>query len=110
MRVVLFRTLEEETSWQPPPFEADPDRRAGYVEEQIQEGEGFLSGQKVYKNFHKSIRLFNGIYVDKTTSTLASNFLKFNIRKFVETLSDVREIGTYTSDARQFRSYAEMHN
>jgi hypothetical protein len=110
MSVVLFRTQQEEISWQPPPFEADPDRRAGYVEEQIQEGEGFLEGQRVYKNFPRSIKLFNGIFADKTTSTLASNFLKFNIRKFVETLSDVREIGSYTSDARQYRSYAEMHN
>lgn len=111
MSVVFFQQdTREGNTWQPPPFEEDPDRRAGYVEEQIQEGEGFLSGQRVYKNFEKSMTLFNGIFVDKTVSTLVTNFLRFNIRKFVETLSDVREIGSYASDAKQYKAYAEMHN
>ena len=110
-RLIAFRQIEpEEIFWQPPPFEADPDRRLGWVEEQIEEGEGFLEGQRVYKNFDRSIALFNGIFADRTSSTLVSNFLKFNIRKFVETLSEIREIGTFDSDARQYKAYAQMHN
>jgi len=111
MSVVFFQQRSTDVNyWQPPAFEDDPEKRAGYVEEQIQEGEGFLSGQRVYKNFGKSIRLFNGFFADTTTSTLATNFLKFNIRKFVEVLSDVREIATYGSDAKQYKPYSEMHN
>lgn len=110
MSIVFRDVVPEATTWQPPPFEAAAVKRAGYIEEQIQEGEGFLSGQRTYKNFGRSIQLFNGIFNDKTTSTLVSNFLKFNIRKFVETLSEIREIGTYGSDAVQFKPYAELTN
>lgn len=111
MSVVLWRGSEaDKTHWQPPPFEADPEKRLGYLEEQIEEGEGVMSQQRVFKNFSKSMALFNGIFTDRSTSTLASNFLKFNIRKFVEVLSEIREIGTFGSDAKQYKSYAEMVN
>jgi hypothetical protein len=109
--VIFFRgDIPDKQAWQPPPFESDPEKRFGYIEEQIEEGEGFLSGQRVYKNFGHSLRLFNGIFADRTNSTLCSNFLKFNIRKFVEVLSEIREIGTFASDAKQYKSYAEMTN
>lgn len=112
MSVVLFRQENNADSiyWQPPPFEAPAEKRLGYVEEQIQEGEGWLQAQRVYKHFPRAMKLFNGIFQDDTNSTLFSNFLRFNIRKFVETISDVREIGTFGSDAKQYKAYSEMHN
>jgi hypothetical protein len=100
----------EETSWQAPPFESSTDRRIGFAEEQIQEGEGLLSGQKCYKNFGRNMKIFEGVFSDKTKSTLNSNFLRYNLRKFVETISDVREIGLFGSDAQQFKQYCEMLN
>jgi hypothetical protein len=80
----------------------------GWVEENIQEGEGWLQGQKSYKNLNTNMRIFDSAFNDKTKSTLITNELKYDIRKFVETLSDMREIGTYGSDASQYKQYAEM--
>jgi hypothetical protein len=54
--------------------------------------------------------VFNGVFNDKTKSTLATNFLKYNIRKFVETISEVREIALFGSDATQYKPFAEMEN
>lgn len=110
MSIVFRETVPETTSWQCPPFEAPAEQRAGYVEDQIQEGEGVISGSRAYKTFGQCFQLFNGIFKDKTKSTLITNYAKYNIRKFVETLAEIREIGTYGSDASQFKSYAEMMN
>jgi hypothetical protein len=82
----------------------------GWVEEQIEEGEGWQKGQKSYKELSQNFRTFDAIFNDKTKSTLITNELKYDIRKFVETLSDLREIGTYGSDAPQYKPYAQMVN
>ena len=110
MSVVLQEVHDSTYEWQVPKFEADPERRLGWVEEQIQESEGFLSDQRSYKNLSQSMRIFDGIFNDKSKSTLNSNTLKYNIRKFVETISNVREIGSFGSDAVQFKPYAEIEN
>ncbi|PWT73821.1 MAG: hypothetical protein C5B60_07670 [Chloroflexi bacterium] len=110
MSVVLQEVHDDTYEWQVPRFEADAQKRLAWVEEQIQEAEGFLSTQKAYQNLSQSMRIFDGIFNDKSKSTLNSNTLKYNIRKFVETISNVREIGTYGSDAVQFKPYAEIEN
>ncbi len=98
------------SSWQVPPFEDLADHKTGWVEEQIQEGEGFLSSQKSYINLAANMRIFDGIFTDRTRSTLRSNFLKFNIRKFVETISDVREIAIFGTEAPQYKPYSDVLN
>lgn len=110
MSVVLQQVAPNTTSWQVPPFEYSASHCCGYVEEAIQEGEGYLSGQKSFLNLGKNMRLFEGIFTDKVQSTLFTNFIKYNIRKFVETISDVREIGIVGSDAPQYKQYAEIVN
>jgi hypothetical protein len=110
MSVVLREVLPTSTSWQVPPFEAAPTIRLGWVEEAIQEGEGYISGQRSYRNLAHNMRIFDGIFNDRRRSTLVSNDLKYNIRKFVETISDVREIGTVGSDATQYKQFAEIEN
>jgi hypothetical protein len=110
MSIVLFEEKRESTSWQIPPFEASPEERFGAIEDQIREGEGYLAGMKAYKNLGQNMNLFDAVFNDRSTSTLVSNFLKYNIRKFVETLSDIREIALYGSDAKQYKAYAEIEN
>src|SRR5216684_4738438 len=111
---VIMRPAQDGTrrmsSWQVPPFTASPQERMGWIEEQIEEGEGWLEGQSAYRNIGKNLRIFDAIFEDKTKSTLVSNGLKYDIRKFVETISEVREIGSYGSDAEQFKPFAEMVN
>ncbi len=110
MSVVLYRTDQPLTEWQVPPFEDSATHCVGYIEEAIQEGEGYISGQTSYKNLAKNMKIFDGIFVDNARSTMNTNFLRYNIRKFVETISDVREIGTVGSDAPQYKQYAEITN
>lgn len=111
MSVVIKQVESQQVSYfQPPPFEETLLKGVGWVEEAIQEGEGYLSGQKSYKNLANNMNLFDGIYMDRSRSTLNTNFLKYNIRKFVEMISDVREIGTLGTDAPQFKQYADIEN
>jgi hypothetical protein len=98
------------TSWQVPQFEADATARMAWIDEQIQEGESWLEDQRAFKELNKNLDIFNAIFSDKTKSTLLSNQLKYNVRKFVETISEVREIGSYGADAEQFKAYANMVN
>lgn len=98
------------SSWQAPPFTASGEDRMAWIEEQIQEAEGWLEGQAAYRDIGKNLRIFEGVFNDQTRSTLSSNFLKYNIRKFVETVSEVREIATYGSDAPQYKPYAALAN
>jgi hypothetical protein len=98
----------ETTEWQCPKFETSPSIRAGWVEEQIQEGEGFLEGQTCYKNLGANLRVFDAIFRDKSRSTLITNELKYDIRKFCETLAEVREIAAYGSDFPAYKKFAEM--
>lgn len=98
----------ETVQWQVPPFEASPSTRYGWVEEVIREGEGFLEGQQCYKDLGRNLRVFDGIFKDKAKSTLVTNQLKYNIRKFCETLAEVREIASYGSDFPGYKKTADM--
>lgn len=98
------------SSWQAPSFTAPASERMGWIEENLEEGEGWLSGQKAYRNLSRNMRVFDAVFNDKTKSTLITNELKYDIRKFVETLADMREIGTFGSDAPQYKPFAEMEN
>ncbi len=103
-------TDKPESSWQAPNFESSASYRLGWVEEQVQEGEGFLQGQSCYQNLPRNMRIFDGIFNDQTRSTIKTNILRYYIRKFVETISDVREIGLYGTDAAQFKPFSEVSN
>jgi hypothetical protein len=100
----------EHMNWQVPRFETPAQDRAAWVEEQLQEGEGWLEDQRSYKDLSRNLQIFDGIIDDGVASSLISNGLKYDIRKFIETISDVREIGSYSSDAAQYKSFATMHN
>ena len=98
----------DRTSWAAPRFESHPSVIMGWVEEQIQEGEGFLEGQKCYREFGANLRVFNAIFNDTVKSKLVTNELKYDIRKFCETLAQVREIAGYGSDFPGFKKIADM--
>ena len=71
--------------WQVPVFEADPARRQDWVLEQIQEGENWLESQNVNSS-EANLSLLSAAGTEK----LKSNSLKSDIRKFVETISDIQ--------------------
>ena len=98
----------ETISWQCPPWEALPSQKVAWVENTIKEGEGYLEGQSCYRNLNKNLRVFDAIFKDKTKSLLVTNQLKYNIRKFCETLAEVREIAGFSSDVPAYKPMAEM--
>ena len=91
--------------WQVPVFESDPLVRQNWVTEQIQEGETWVESQNVSSS-ETNLALLSAAGTEK----LKSNSLKSDIRKFVETISDIREIATYGTGAEQFKSIVEMFN
>lgn len=102
------RVESDTVRWQCPAFETSPSERVAWVESQISEGEGFLSAQKCYQELGKNLRVFDAAFRDKSRSSLITNELKYDIRKFCETLSEVREIAGYASDSPAYKKIAEM--
>ena len=98
----------ETVRWQAPKWESSQSEKIAWVEEQISEGEGYLQGQACYRNLNKNLRVFDAIFTDKTKSNLVTNQLKYNIRKFCETLAEVREIAGFSSDVSVYKAMAEM--
>lgn len=103
-----FKAKNETSSWQAPAFWSHPEEIYSWVESQIQEGEGFLEAQKCYKDLAKNLRVFNAVFTDNCRSALVTNNLKYDIRKFCETLAQVREIAGYGSDNPSYKKMAEM--
>lgn len=98
----------ETTQWQVPNFETSPQVRFAWVDECIKEGEGFLESQQCYKELGRNLRVFDALFKDKSKSTLITNQLKYNVRKFCETLAEVREIAEFASDVPGYKEMAEM--
>jgi hypothetical protein len=98
----------ETVQWRVPDWEAPASVKIAWIEEQIKEGEGYLSGQKCHKNLTKNLAVFDAIFKDKTKSILVTNGLKYSIRKFCETLAEVREIAGFSSDVPAYKAMAEM--
>lgn len=92
--------------WQAPVFEADASERQGWVEGQINDGDAWWQSQSVAADADANVRLLGctGPYKLKT------NNLKSDIRKFVETISDIREIATLGSGAEQFKEQVNTYN
>ena len=106
--VLVFLDSLETVMWQTPAFEARPSEKVGWIETQIQEAEGYLQGQKSYKNLSSNLRVFDGIFKDKSKSNLITNELRYSVTKFCTTLAEVREIATYGSDIPSYKQMAEM--
>ena len=98
----------ETVRWQVPNWEASETEKIAWVEEQIKEGEGYLSGMRAYQDLTKNLRVFDAIFKDKSKSSLITNQLKYNINKFCTTLAEVREIASYGSDIPVYKQMAEM--
>lgn len=93
------------TDWQVPVREATDGRKLDYIEEAVQEGEKWWESQPAAKS-EQFLKLLSCAGPEK----LKSNSLKSDVRKFVETISDVREIATFGSGAEQFKGIVEMFN
>ena len=93
------------TDWQVPVRESLDSKIMDYVESAVQEGEKWWESQPAAKS-EQFLKLLSCAGPEK----LKSNSLKSDVRKFVETISDIREIATFGSGAEQFKSMVSMFN
>lgn len=94
-------------SWQAPPVEADELYRKGWCEELVQNGDRFVQAQPGTKNINSDIKLLMGLDQD---NNLKSNSFQSDIRTFVETVTDLRQIATLGSNADQSKKTVALYN
>jgi hypothetical protein len=95
------------SDWRAPNFELDEYRSKKWVDESIENGDKWLKGQKAIAHLNDDVRLLMG---DDKRDGLQSNTLQVDIRSFVETISDLRQIATFGSKAEQFKKSVETYN
>ena len=94
-------------SWQVPPIEALPEVRAGWYNELVQSGDRFIQAQPGLQHLTEDISLLMGVDQDRDTE---SNLLQPDIRTFVETITDLRQIATMGCKAEQFKKTVALYN
>lgn len=100
-------TNERYTEWQAPPRTATGIARSGWINELIQNGDRFVQEQPGIRNINQDIKLLMGLDQD---NQLKSNTLQSDIRTFVETIADLRQIATLGSKADQFKKNVALYN
>src|SRR5271170_7277871 len=95
------------TEWQCPPVERDGYYRKGWFDDLVQSGDRWLQAQPGIRNSVDDIRLLIG---DDQDNQLKSNTLQSDIRTFVETITDLRQIATLGSRAEQTKKTVAIYN
>ena len=98
---------ESYISWQVPPYEAGPEYVKSWCDELVQNGDRWARDQEGTRNVERDIRLLLGLDQD---NSMKSNMLMPNIRTFVETISDLRQIATLGTNAEQYKQYVQTYN
>lgn len=94
-------------SWQAPPREADPVQIAGFFSELTQQGDNWVQAQPGIANLNNDIQLLMGTGQSRD---MPSNLLQPDIRSFVETITDLRQIATMGSKAKQSKKTVSFYN
>lgn len=94
-------------SWQAPPREMSGQYRAGFFSELVQQGDNWVQNQPGIANLTNDIQLLMGTGQDRD---MPSNLLQPDIRSFVETITDLRQIATMGSKAEQSKKTVALYN
>lgn len=101
-------------SWQVPSPLATEDRKLGWLNESVEEGQSWLRAQRGYADYRHSMDILSGKGGDPNLSEyrskLATNGLKRDIREIVGGLANIRPLWGYHSDNKAFAKYATMMN
>ena len=104
----MIRQEPERTwSWQSPPREAPGYQIAGWYSELTQTGDAWVQNQPGIANLTNDIQLLMGTGQDRD---MASNLLQPDIRSFIETITDLRQIATMGSKAEQSKKTVSLYN
>jgi hypothetical protein len=102
-----IRGHEKFVEWQAPPVEAGGHYVKGWVDELIQNTVRWAKAQEGTRNMQRDIRLLVGLEQD---NSMKSNMLMPNIRTFVETISNLKQIATLGTRAEQYKQYVGTFN
>lgn len=94
-------------SWQAPPREAPDYQRAGFFADLTAQGDSWVQSQPGIANLSNDIQLLMGTGQDRD---MPSNLLQPDIRSFVETITDLRQIATMGSKAEQSKKTVALYN
>jgi hypothetical protein len=94
-------------SWQAPPRETDGSQLKGWMDELVQTGDSWVQGQPGIANLDNDIQLLMGTGQNRD---MPSNLLQPDIRSFVETITDLRQIATMGSKAQQAKKTIALYN
>lgn len=105
--------IDKFSDWQAPSLFDKGTNRMGWISEQVEEAENWLKSQQAYLDIPEAMDIISG-RIEKGANTkrsdLTTNHAKYAIRKIIGTLSDVREVGYFTSDAQFYLGEADMLN
>lgn len=104
MNIIAHQKFVE---WQAPSVEAGGYYVKGWVDELIQNDIRWAKAQEGTRTMQRDIRLLLGLDQD---NNMKSNMLMPNIRTFVETISNLRQIATLGVKAEQYKQYAATYN
>lgn len=93
--------------WQAPPREATGEYRVGWLNELVQSGDNWVQSQPGIRNLERDIQLLMGTGQERD---MDSNLLQPDIRSFVETITDLRQIATMGAKAAQYKKTAALYN
>lgn len=98
---------EPQKSWQIPPRETPGEYRVGWLAELTSQGDQWVQSQPGIRNINNDIALLMGTGQERD---MPSNLLQPDIRSFVETITDLRQIATLGSKAKQWKKNVALYN
>ena len=98
---------ERVLSWQAPPRETPGYQIAGWMADLVAQGDNWVQNQPGIANLTNDIQLLMGTGQDRD---MASNLLQPDIRSFIETITDLRQIATMGSKAEQSKKTVALYN
>lgn len=100
--------------WQCPSAAASDERKLGFLNESVEEGQLWLKSQRGSADYRKALDIISGKAGDQSSieyrSKLRTNRLKRNIREVVGGLANIRPIWGFHTDNSAFVPFAEMMN
>ena len=98
---------ERTLSWQAPPRETSGYQIAGWFGDLTAQGDQWVQSQPGIANLNNDIQLLMGTGQDRD---MPSNLLQPDIRTFIETITDLRQIATMGSKAKQSKKTVRLYN
>ena len=104
---MLLGDSDRLVSWQAPPREMSGQYIAGFMSDLTAQGDNWVQNQPGIANLTNDIQLLMGTGQDRD---MPSNLLQPDIRSFVETITDLRQIATMGSKAEQSKKTVALYN